>query len=399
MENHSLKVTEISDVKPTYLAVIVKPTYDCNLACSYCSVEGKETHSRMSLKTVDRLLSSVTEFCGTGRTIYLIWHGGEPLLMSPEFYDHIGRSTLEYKDYKIINAVQTNATLLNNEFIDIFVKYGFRVSISLDGPAELHDMSRRDRQGDPTFERVMESVAALKSRQVPIGAITVLNKLNVGRMPEIYKFFNREGVHLRINPVQRQGRADTAYSEVALSPREYGREMIKIFNMWYGDANTQIMVDPFRLIIGNIVTDTTYSCDFRRCCHNEVISVSPDGGVYPCGQFNGVSEHYLGNIYSENIEDIMKTPNMRKLQTRVPENIEVCRVCEYSEICNCGCTVSALTRKGNILEPDFYCAGRKMLFQHIIDTLEQDFSPILGQKNMSARSTPDSLMSIYKEGE
>lgn len=366
--------------KPSYLAVIIKPTYDCNLACSYCSVEGHETHSRMSPETVDKIISSVTEFCGTHRTIYLIWHGGEPLLMDPSFYDYIGYKTAEYNDYTIINSVQTNATLLNDNFIDVFARHCFRVSISLDGPADLHDVSRKDKKGNATFERVMESVAALKARQIPVGAITVLNKLNIGRMPEIYEFFNREGIHLRINPVQRQGRARSAYYEVALSPIEYGREMIRIFDMWYYDKNTNIMVDPFRIIIGNVMTDTVYSCDFRRSCHSEVISISPDGGVYPCGQFNGLKEYYLGNIYANSLEDIMRTANMKELLNRVPENIRACSICKYNEICNCGCTVSAVSKNGNIMEPDFYCAGRKILFQHIIYTIECDISNTLKLK-------------------
>lgn len=379
--------TEIPDAKPAYLAVIIKPTYNCNLACAYCSVDGHETSSRMSLETVDTLITRVTDFCGTGRAIFLVWHGGEPLLMSPSFYEHIGKRTTEYKDYKIINSVQTNATLLNDEFIDVFARYNFRVSISLDGPASIHDVARKSKNGKPTFERVMKSVAALKSRGLPVGAITTLNRLNIDYLPEIYEFFNREGIHLRINPVKRQGKAARVYAEVAISPVEYGQEMIKVFDMWYYDKNVRIMVDPFRLIIGNILTDTTYCCEFRRCCHSEVVSVSPDGGVYPCGQFNGIEDYYLGNIHKEGFDDIMESPRMQQLMLRVPENIKACRECKYKEICNSGCTVSAVSECGSIMEPDFYCSGRRMLFQHIIDTLERDISKVLKFKNMSKQVT------------
>jgi len=379
------------ETKHSYFAIIVKPTYDCNLSCSYCSVEGHDTSPRMSLQTVDRLFDRVTDYCGADRTIYLIWHGGEPLLMGPDFYDYIGQKTKEYSEFRIINALQTNATLLNDEFIDVISEHGFRVSTSIDGPAELHDRSRKDGLGNPTFNRVMESVALLKDRGVPVGAITVLNRINKDYMPDIYSFFSKAQIHLRINPVQLHGKAAKNYEDVAISPKEYGREMIKIFDMWYHDPDTSIMVDPFRIIIGNIATDVTYSCDFRRQCHGEVTSVGPDGGVYPCGQFNGNEDYYMGNIHREGYDKIMCSPGIKKLLLRVPENIKTCSRCEYSEICNCGCTASAVCRNGDIMQPDFYCAGRKMLFQHIIDTIQNDIQKVK-ERQSDVEAPMDSLV-------
>lgn len=370
----------MSAAKRSYLAIIVKPTYDCNMSCNYCSVEGHNTSPRMSLQTVDRLFERVTDFCGTDVPIYLIWHGGEPLLMGPDFYDYIGQKTKECAESTIINALQTNATLLDHEFIDVIVRHRFRVSTSIDGPAELHNKSRRDGRGKPTFDKVMESVASLKARGIPVGAITVLNKSNKDYMPEIYRFFSRAQIHLRINPVQLHGKAAKNRQEVAISPKEYGREMTKIFDMWYHDPDSRIMVDPFRIIIGNITTGSIYSCDFRRQCHREVMSVSPDGGVYPCGQFNGNENYYLGNIHKEGFDEIMASPGMRELLMRVPENMKICSKCEYAEICNCGCTASAVCRNGDIMQPDFYCGGRKMLFQHIIDTIQNDVRKAMGIK-------------------
>jgi len=361
----------------SYLAIIVKPTYDCNMSCEYCSVEGHPTSPRMSRATVDKLFERVTDFCGTDIPIYLIWHGGEPLLMGPDFYRHIGEKTREYRGFNIVNALQTNATLLSDEFIDVIVEHNFRVSTSIDGPAEIHNRSRRDRFGKPTFERTMGAVARLKARGIPVGAIAVLTKSNKDYMPEIYGFFNEAQIHLRINPVQLHGKAASNREDVAITPKEYGREMIKIFDMWYHDPDARIMVDPFRVIIGNIITDSTYSCDFRRQCHAEVMSVSPAGGVYPCGQFNGNEDYYLGDIREQGFDEILDSPGMARLLQRVPENIAACRACRYAEICNCGCTASAVCRNGDIMQPDFYCAGRRMLFQHIIDTIQDNLHKVM----------------------
>lgn len=326
----------------------------------------------MSLSTVKKLFERVTDFCGNNRTIYIIWHGGEPLLMEPSFFDYIGEKTKEYSKFEIINSIQTNATLLNNEFIDVIALHKFRISTSLDGPASIHNKTRKDKKGKSTFNKVMKSIASLKARGINIGAITVLNNLNKEYMSEIYRFFNRNQIHLRINPVQLHGRAKTNRQRVGITPKEYGMEMIKIFNLWYHDPNACIVVDPFRIIIGNIITGDIQSCDFRRQCHSEVISVGPSGNVYPCGQFSGNENYYLGNIYKEKFDEIMDSPNMKELLKRVPENIKQCSKCKYVEICNCGCTASAVCRNGEILQPDFYCAGRKILFQHIIDEIQND---------------------------
>jgi radical SAM protein with 4Fe4S-binding SPASM domain len=148
--------------------------------------------------------------------------------------------------------------------------------------------------------------------------------------------------------------------------------MIKLFDIWYHDPDIKIMVDPFCTIVGNIVSNVIHSCDFRRNCHAEIISVTPTGNVYPCGQFAGQNDYFLGNIYDESFDEIMESDNMKKLLMRVPENIERCSRCKYVEICNCGCTAGAVCKNGDILQPDFYCLGRKMLFRHIIDKIQED---------------------------
>lgn len=355
-----------------YLAVIVKPTYDCNMACRYCSVQGHDTSARMSFETVDRLFERVTEFCGKDKSIHLVWHGGEPSLMGAEFYEYIGRKTLEYADFRIANLLQTNALHLDGELVDTLLARDFKIGTSLDGPARLHDLARRDALGGPTFDTIMESLARLRARGVPIGAILVLNRLNRGHMPEIYEFFSQARIHLRVNPVQLHGRAACHPEDVTLSPREYGTEMITLFDLWYHDPDAPIMIDPFTTIITNAVTGDVQCCDFRRECHAEVISVGPTGGVYPCGQFSGEEQYNLGNIYTDSIGEIMATPAMHELLDRVPENIKACSVCEYSELCNCGCTASAVCRGRGIMQPDYYCPGRRMLFRHIFETVRAD---------------------------
>jgi len=174
------------ETKHSYCAIIVKPTYDCNLSCSYCSVEVYDTYHRMSLQTEDKLFERVTDYCGS--------------------------------KLRTINALQTNASLFSDEFIDVISEHRFRVCTSIDGSAELHDRSRKDGLGNSTFNRVKESVALLKDRGVPAGAITVLNRINKDYMPDIYSFFGKAQIHLRINPAQLHGKVSKNYEDVTISP-------------------------------------------------------------------------------------------------------------------------------------------------------------------------------------
>ncbi len=360
-----------------YLAFIIKPTYNCNMMCKYCSVYGYDVGSSMNLETVDVLFERAIEFCGNERAIYFIWHGGEPLLMGAEFYRYIGHKTEENKSIRIMNGIQSNALLLADEMIDIIIRYKFKFSTSLDGPAEVHNRSRLDLSSAPTFDKIMDAVLALRKHGVNVGAITVLNKLNIDSMSEIYRFFNQAGIHLRINPVLFHGSALVNFQDVAISPVEYGEAMIEIFDMWYHDPEPRIMLDPFRVIIGNIATGYNESCGFRNQCHNEVISIGPGGDVYPCGQFNGSGVYHLGNIHHQELREIMNSPSMQQLLKRTPQNIKACGRCPYVELCYCGCTASAVCRNGEILQPDYYCSRRKMIFQHILDTIEKDMDKAL----------------------
>ncbi len=366
----------------SYLALIVKPTYDCNMECAYCSVVGHDTLPRMSTETVDLILDRVTAFLDKSTPAHFVWHGGEPLLMPPDFYEHVGRRTREYPDHCITNGIQSNATLLNDRYIDVIVEYGFRFSTSLDGPAHVHNRSRRFNTNAPTFDEVMTGLRKLTAQGVTVGAVAVLSKLNLDAIDEIYEFFSSENINFRINPVLFYGRAAQQYRHVALKPREYGRAMARLFDLWYNDPDTSIIVDPLYTFLGNVATGLNQSCDCRRQCHAEVISIGPRAEVYPCGQFHGSKNFYLGNLYQDDFPKIMASSSMQELLERVPENVSPCDRCEFQEICNCGCTASAVCRRERVLDPDYYCSGRKAIFERIVETVESDL------ENSKLRLTP-----------
>jgi uncharacterized protein len=392
ISEHRRKLPLFEGPAPRDLTIIVKPTYACNLRCTYCFISKAESEApRMSRQTVDNLFQRATEFCGTGKTICFVWHGGEPMLMGAEFYRYIGEKTRQLSEYKIINAMQTNLTLLDEKMLEVVVEYGFRLGTSLDGPAPVHDLTRLGKAKRPTFQRSWDGLQLLRSKGLLISGIAVLNKTNKDHIDEIYDFFNSNQISFRVNPLEYQGSAVDHLPDLTLSPRDYGDAMTKLFDRWFADENTRITIDPFRTIIDNILSDgVNTGCEFKRACHESILSVSPDGNVHPCGKLSGVEDYLMGNINEQGLGECLQSAKLDVLSRRVPEAIPECAACEYLELCNAGCPVGP-HNAGDLMTPDIYCGGKKQIFEHVLTALEANLAKATRFRDAAVQIADDSL--------
>jgi len=198
----------------------------------------------------------------------------------------------------------------------------------------------------------------------------VLHKGTIERIEDIYHFFVQHGIHFRINPVVKSGRAVSRYNELAITAAEYGEAMCRLFDLWFSDTG-KIQVEPLHTILGNFIAPTVWGCDFHGKCLETIISINPDGTVYPCGRFAGLEEFKLGDIENNDLPEMFATDVYKRLQTRSLETVPGCSGCEFAEICNTGCMITAHMARGNILDRDYYCQGRKKIFRHIAARLEE----------------------------
>lgn len=359
------------------LTAIVKPTHECNLSCSYCYLAPNAGEGRMTEGLMAESMKQVVE-CSSDKSARFIWHGGEPLLMGLDFYKGVANVSrrLRREGYTVCNSIQSNATLVNEEFLD-FVEQerDFHFGFSLDGPEEVNDKTRKYADGRGAFRDIFKGIDRTRRRNTDSGrnlgggVILVLQRHNIGNIDEIYNFFNRQRIGLKINNI-----IDSSDPENGISPVEYGRAMNALFDRWIRDSRA-VEIDPFSDYLGNLMTGRPIGCNHLGSCRGSFISVGPQGDIYPCGRFDGVKEFLMGNISEKGLAEALDSPIQMKLARRGLETLNKCSTCNYGKICHGGCMHNAHVG-GDVIGRDPHCAGYKMMYSHIEKFLHGELSKI-----------------------
>lgn len=345
-------------MKHKKVTAIVKPTNACNLRCVNCYAESGEGEM-MSTETLDNM---ITKLQGTYDQVEYVWHGGEPLKAGLDFYKNVVEiEKREIKpNQKIKNSIQTNAILLDQEFVDFFKENKFDISISIDGPQEFHDKTRIYGDGRGSFDDVMRAVDLMNQNGISPGAICVINKEHLGHMEEIYQFFVSNNIGVKLNPVFPDGRAKNN-KESYITPKEYGKALTELFDRWFHETDLK-SVSQFENFVEMTLYGQPIGCHFHQTCQDTFIGVDEKGDVYPCGRFTGNKEFRYGNINTDDIATILETnPKRAALANR---RVEECEPCEYKPKCNSGCMQNAYTAHGDVNTKDPFCPAYKMLFNH-----------------------------------
>lgn len=360
---------KIKDPNLRPFAVIAKSSDICNYQCSYCYVEHNSKISIMPIETATIAIKKIVDYIGNTRRINFIWHGGEPLMAGSDYFVQVVKFSKQFCN-NIEHCIQSNGSLLTDSFLNFCADNKVAVSLSFDGPAAIHDMNRKTSRGKGTHYETMKALEKIKRAGLTSGCVCVLHKQNIDHVEELYNFFKLYKINFRINPVVRSGRAVSNYNALAITPDEYGRAMMKLFDLWFNDDGT-IQVEPLHTIVGNFVSPNIWGCDYHGNCLKSIISINPDGSIYPCGRFAGLENFRLGNITEDDLAIIFQSDLFNNLSNRNISTVEHCRKCVFREICNTGCMITAYMARGNIYDSDYYCKGRKMLFAHIAKNLKQ----------------------------
>lgn len=351
------------------LSIIVKPTHDCNLGCSYCYVGSGVDSRKMDDNTLGNMIEkSMNVF----EQVSFIWHGGEPLLLPISFYEKV----IAYQNRlnsKAVNTVQTNGTLLSKEYVDFFSENGFRLGFSIDGPKELTDFTRVYKDGNSAYADIMRGINMARNASIGSGAIVVVNRHNYEHLAEIYDWGKDQDIGLQFNPLISSGNAVKNFEGLGITPKEFGTAMVQLFDIWFEDNSSLRSLDPFDEIIGNLLTNDPWGCSFSNSCQKSFISVDPEGDVYPCGRFDKNSNLKLGNINEDNLERILNSDIRLKLQSR-SKQITECIPCDYRNICNSGCMHNAYMLEGDVMQKDAYCQSYKMMFKHIASRINEELA-------------------------
>ncbi|MFI5271515.1 MAG: anaerobic sulfatase maturase [Ktedonobacterales bacterium] len=362
--------------------VLAKPTGAiCNLDCQYCFFLSKENlYPGSRFRMTDALLETylrqlITSQCTPEVTV--AWQGGEPTLMGLEFY----RRAIAYEQQlqrpgtTIQNTMQTNGTLIDDEWCEFFREHQFLVGLSLDGPREMHDAYRVDKGGHPTFDKVLRAARLMRRHQVAFNILTTVNAANADHPLEVYRFLRDEvrtqfiqliPIVERINADGHTGNQDgTTVTERSVTAAQWGTFLITVFDEWVRHDVGQVFVPMFDAALASWSGIPPAMCVFSETCGN-ALALEHNGDLYSCDHF--VEPKYLlGNITCESMGDLVASDQQRQFGTAKRDTLpRYCRECEVRFACHGECP------KNRFIEtPDgepglnYLCAGYKAYFTHI----------------------------------
>ncbi len=343
----------------------------CNIRCEYCFYLSKEElfgHKNLSEFTMreDVLETYISGYIqaqseGTAE-ITFAWQGGEPTLLPESFFEKAVELENKYArpGMKVLNAFQTNGTLVSRSRAEWFAANDFLVGISIDGDEELHNRYRKDREGGGTFQAVMKGLENLKAAGVEFNTLTVVQSDN-GDYPErVYDFLKSIGsVYLQFIPIVEPG---SPVSERSVGPEPWGSFMTGIFDCWVKADIGKVFVQQFDTLLGLHAGYPSSICVHAETCGN-AMAIEHDGSVYSCDHYV-FPEFRLGNVMDEDLAEIVSSPFQVKFGNDKRDALpEKCRSCPYLRLCNGACPKDRLveTESGKL---NWLCEGYYALFEH-----------------------------------
>lgn len=350
--------------------ILIKPASSaCNMNCSYCFYKDVAAHRETAFEgmlspgRMEQVVAAGMEYA-EGLCSFA-FQGGEPTLAGLDFYRQVVALQKKYAQpgLRVQNAIQTNGLLIDETWARFLAENHFLVGLSLDGPAETHNLNRLDAAGKGTFNRVLHAAKLFDRCGTDYNILCVVTGKNARSIGQIYSFYKKQKFHwLQFIPCleplgQERGRA--AYH---LSREEYGNFLIRIFDLWFDDLKQGRYVSIRHLDnwVGMLLGQPPEACNMTGCCSVQFV-VEGDGGVYPC-DFYVLDEWRLGTVGEESFARMLHSDAAQRFvnaSLRVPEE---CRACRVYPLCRNGCRRDRSVLPDGAVDRSFYCdAYRRFL--------------------------------------
>lgn len=366
-------------------SLLIKPASAlCNLDCAYCFYLDRDsdpyaglTERTMSANTLERLVSGFLPYSYPNSTF--AFQGGEPTLAGLPFFEKLVALQIRHarSGQNVSNAIQTNGLLLDDRWCELFRDYRWLVGISMDGPESMHDLYRRNRGGEGTWRRVMQSIERMQKHKVEFNVLCVLSQANVDHPREIYRFFRSIGVdNLQFIPLAEFG-PDGAPLPFTITPEQYGRFLAGIFDLWWPHRR-KMRIRFFDNLAEALAGQTPGSCTLQECCDSYVV-VEFNGDIFPC-DFFVEGRWKLGNVNEVSFETIARN-HLRTAFSRLKMTPHAdCDACEYETLCWRGCPHTRRAQNGRFEDPDYFCSAYKTVFAKSVRPLEADVRSLFGSR-------------------
>lgn len=396
--------------KPLY--VMLKPAgAHCNLACKYCYYLEKNklypTAQRHLMS--DEILEQFTREYIEAQTmsqVLFTWHGGEPLLRSIDFYRKALSLQQKYAGgRRIDNVIQTNGTLLTDEWCEFFAQNHWLVGISIDGPQPDHDHYRLTAAGKPSWKKVMQGIKLLKKHGVEWNAMAVVNAYNANHPLEFYRFFKENGCQfLQFTPIverltrHEDGRTlasladkdEISLSEASVAPEQWGYFLCAIFDEWVRKDVGKIFVEIFDCTLANWMGISPGICAYSKECGHAGV-MEHNGDVYSCDHFV-FPEYKLGNIRDHSLIDMLYGEQQQEFSRLKHSSLpRQCKECDMEFACHGECPKNRFMKdKYGDSGLNYLCPGYYHYYQHVAPYMDY-----MKQELMSQRP-PSNIMKVVQ---
>ncbi|MDY3283078.1 MAG: anaerobic sulfatase-maturation protein [Prevotella sp.] len=377
--------TNFAFSRPMY--VMLKPAGSlCNLRCKYCYYLEKDKLYKQCKNHVisDELLEKfIKEYIEAQTTpqVLFTWHGGETLMRPISFYKRALELQRIYgRGRQIDNCIQTNGTLLTDEWCQFFKDNNFLVGVSIDGPQEFHDEYRRTATNKPTFVKVMNGINLLNKHGVEWNALAVVNDYNADYPLEFFRFFKQIGCkYIQFSPIVErvvkredgltlapgmQG-GDAGLADFSITPEQWGNFLCTIFDEWVHNDVGEYFVQLFDATLANWVGQAPGVCILaEECGHAGVMEFN--GDVYSCDHFV-YPEHLLGNLHTKTITEMMYSDQQNKFAKMKKQMLpQQCKECKFLFACHGECPKNRfLNDKYGNYGLNYLCKGYRQFFEHV----------------------------------
>ncbi len=386
---------------------MVKPVGSrCNLNCAYCFYLHKSEllehtgNTRMSDEVLEQHIRQYIEG-QNGEEVIFSWQGGEPTLAGLDFFRKIVQLETKYKKpyQRIENDLQTNGTLLNEEWAAFLKQYNFLVGLSIDGPRGLHDRYRVSRDGRGTFDKVMAAAKLLHRYKVPFNGMCTVNRENAKHPVEVYRFLLDELGVWRVqftpcvepkvftvvapqhwgplllptinSPRSRPGSEDSAVMDWSVDPEDWGRFLCAIWDEWYRKDYGNVHVNLFETAIAQSLGLPSQTCAQAEFC-GKGLAVEHNGDIFACDHYV-YPEYRRGNLLTTHLASIAYGEGQKHWGFAKRDDLpRYCRQCPHLKLCWGECPKNRLVRTPDG-EPglNYLCPGYKMFYDHIQKNLPE----------------------------
>lgn len=396
--------------KPLY--VMLKPAgAHCNLACKYCYyLEKNKLYPTAQRHLIsDEMLEQFTREYIEAQTmnqVLFTWHGGEPLLRSIDFYRKALSLQQKYAGgRRIDNVIQTNGTLLTDEWCEFFAQNHWLVGISIDGPQPDHDHYRLTAAGKPSWKKVMQGIKLLKKHGVEWNAMAVVNAYNANHPLEFYRFFKENGCQfLQFTPIverltrHEDGRTlasladkdEISLSEASVAPEQWGYFLCAIFDEWVRKDVGKIFVEIFDCTLANWMGISPGICAYSKECGHAGV-MEHNGDVYSCDHFV-FPEYKLGNIRDHSLIDMLYGEQQQEFSRLKHSSLpRQCKECDMEFACHGECPKNRFMKdKYGDSGLNYLCPGYYHYYQHVAPYMDY-----MKQELMSQRP-PSNIMKVVQ---